>query len=290
MRAGVPGRASVGYWLAPGARGRGLATRAVRLLATWAFADPTLERLELTTLVGNDASGRVALRAGFRREGILRRYLSFRDTLVDAVMYAMVREDTVGRGRERRGRRSAGRRLALRGPRAQGAGPGTGGRNGGLAGSGTTSSSRRETPATPSSCCWRGTSPSAGARDPGKCPSRRSGRARSRARSPSSKAASAERRCAPRRPPASCASGATTSSTCSPGSRPSSGRSWAPSLAGCAISSRRPRSRSGSPRSGPWPRASRTSSTTRPRLPAAASASSTRRSTNGIGPRQPSGR
>jgi signal transduction histidine kinase/RimJ/RimL family protein N-acetyltransferase len=94
----VAGRASVGYWLAPGARGRGHATRAVRLLATWAFADPTLERLELTTLVGNDASGRVALRAGFRREGILRRYLSFRDTLVDAVMYAMVREDTEGEG------------------------------------------------------------------------------------------------------------------------------------------------------------------------------------------------
>jgi signal transduction histidine kinase/RimJ/RimL family protein N-acetyltransferase len=94
----APGRASVGYWLAPGARGRGLATRAVRLLATWAFADPTLERLELTTLVGNDASGRVALRAGFRREGILRRYLAFRETLVDAVMYATVREAGEGEG------------------------------------------------------------------------------------------------------------------------------------------------------------------------------------------------
>ena len=88
----TPGRASVGYWLAPGARGRGLATRAVRLIAAWAFEDPALERLQLMTLVGNDASGRVALRAGFRREGILRRYLAFRETLVDAVMYATVRE------------------------------------------------------------------------------------------------------------------------------------------------------------------------------------------------------
>jgi signal transduction histidine kinase len=87
-----PARATVGYWLAPGARGRGLATRAVRLLATWAFADPALQRLELLTLVGNDASGRVALRAGFRREGILRRYLPFRGETVDAVMYAMVRD------------------------------------------------------------------------------------------------------------------------------------------------------------------------------------------------------
>ena len=87
------GRASVGYWLARDARGRGLATRAVRLVAGWAFTDSRLERLELMTLVGNDASGRVALRAGFRREGILRRYLPFRGATVDAVMYAMVRED-----------------------------------------------------------------------------------------------------------------------------------------------------------------------------------------------------
>ncbi len=89
----VSGRASVGYWLAPGARGRGLATRAVRLVAAWAFEDPLLERLELTTLVGNHASGHVALRAGFEREGILRRYLPFRERMVDAVMYAMLREE-----------------------------------------------------------------------------------------------------------------------------------------------------------------------------------------------------
>ncbi|MFH0750751.1 MAG: GNAT family N-acetyltransferase, partial [Chloroflexota bacterium] len=87
------GRAAVGYWLAPGARGRGLATRAVRLLVEWAFADPALERLELLTLVGNEAPGRVALRAGFRREGILRRYLPFREATVDAVMYARLRDD-----------------------------------------------------------------------------------------------------------------------------------------------------------------------------------------------------
>jgi signal transduction histidine kinase/RimJ/RimL family protein N-acetyltransferase len=88
-RGSVPGRASVGYWLAPDARGRGLATRAVRLVVGWAQQDPGLERLELTTLLGNDASGRVALRAGFQREGILRRYLRFRGRTVDVVMYAL---------------------------------------------------------------------------------------------------------------------------------------------------------------------------------------------------------
>lgn len=95
-----PGRAAVGYWLAPGARGRGLATRALRLVAAWALADRTLARLELMTMVGNDASGRVALRAGFRREGILHQFLPFRGRTVDAVMYAIVRDEGDGPARD----------------------------------------------------------------------------------------------------------------------------------------------------------------------------------------------
>jgi signal transduction histidine kinase len=96
-----PGRASVGYWLAPAARGHGLATRSVRLVSDWAFDDPTLTRLELTTLVGNGASGRVAMRAGFRREGILRSYLAFRGRIVDVVMHAIVRDDLQRTARSR---------------------------------------------------------------------------------------------------------------------------------------------------------------------------------------------
>ena len=89
-----PGKAAVGYWLAPEARGRGAATRAVRLVVHWAFTvEPSLVRMELLTLVGNEASGRVALRAGFAREGVLRRYLPFRGELVDAVMFARLRDD-----------------------------------------------------------------------------------------------------------------------------------------------------------------------------------------------------
>lgn len=89
-----PGKAAVGYWLAPEARGRGAATRAVRLVVRWAFTvEPNLIRMELLTLVGNEASSRVALRAGFAREGVLRRYLPFRGELVDAVMFARLRDD-----------------------------------------------------------------------------------------------------------------------------------------------------------------------------------------------------
>src|SRR6202046_2028589 len=58
------GRAAVGYWLAPEARGRGAATQAVRLLARWAFAELGLARLELTCGADNEGSQLVGGRCG----------------------------------------------------------------------------------------------------------------------------------------------------------------------------------------------------------------------------------
>jgi RimJ/RimL family protein N-acetyltransferase len=59
--------ATVGYWLLPEARGRGLATRSVCLISTWAFDVLGLAQLGLVTDAENLASQRVAERSGFRR-------------------------------------------------------------------------------------------------------------------------------------------------------------------------------------------------------------------------------
>jgi len=64
--------AEIGYGLRPDWRGRGLTTRAVRLVSNWAFYRAGLARLELGAAVDNAASRRVAGRAGFRPEGIAR--------------------------------------------------------------------------------------------------------------------------------------------------------------------------------------------------------------------------
>ncbi len=78
--------ARVGYWVLPEARGRGVATRALRLAARHAFAELGLYRLELGHALGHGASCRIAERCGFGYEGTLRgamfeagRHDAFRD-------------------------------------------------------------------------------------------------------------------------------------------------------------------------------------------------------------------
>jgi RimJ/RimL family protein N-acetyltransferase len=82
--------AAVGYWLFPAARGRGIATAGVRLLARWAFDELAIARLELTCGPDNEASQRVAARCGFVREGLLRSHMAFKDGRRDTVLHGLL--------------------------------------------------------------------------------------------------------------------------------------------------------------------------------------------------------
>jgi RimJ/RimL family protein N-acetyltransferase len=90
------GCAEVGYWIGVDARGRGLATAATLAAARWAFDEvPDLARLQLRADVENLASNRVAEKAGFTREGVLRsqRYNARLGRRTDFVMWSLVREE-----------------------------------------------------------------------------------------------------------------------------------------------------------------------------------------------------
>ena len=63
--------AELGYVVAPAARGRGVATEALRQLTDWALAQGMV-RIELLISAENDASKKVAERCGYVREGVLR--------------------------------------------------------------------------------------------------------------------------------------------------------------------------------------------------------------------------
>ena len=83
-------RGEVGYWLAREARGHGHATRGVRLICRWGFGLLGLERIDLLAATDNRASQRVAQRAGFAREAVLRSFMLGRDGRQDTVAYGLL--------------------------------------------------------------------------------------------------------------------------------------------------------------------------------------------------------
>jgi RimJ/RimL family protein N-acetyltransferase len=79
--------AQFGYWIAPGARGRGYATRAVLLLTRWLF-DQGAARVFLTIVAGNEDSVAVARRTGFVHEGTMRAHGVWQGRRCDVMLFA----------------------------------------------------------------------------------------------------------------------------------------------------------------------------------------------------------
>jgi RimJ/RimL family protein N-acetyltransferase len=74
VKRAAPGDASaeVGYWTCSQARGRGIAPRSLKAVARWVFdTSDSIQRLDLFHAVDNEASCRVALKAGFGLQEIV---------------------------------------------------------------------------------------------------------------------------------------------------------------------------------------------------------------------------
>jgi RimJ/RimL family protein N-acetyltransferase len=88
------GDAEIGYWTAPAARGRGVASAVVDAVCRWAFETLPIDRIELCHAVENEASGRVAEKAGFQREGRLRKSFRYGDGVKhDELLWARLADD-----------------------------------------------------------------------------------------------------------------------------------------------------------------------------------------------------
>jgi RimJ/RimL family protein N-acetyltransferase len=91
MRVGEQSTGHIGYWCVRDARGRGVTTRALRVLCRYALDELNLQRLELITDPENQASQRVAEKVGFRHEGVLRSHLVHPDgRRRDSVMFSLL--------------------------------------------------------------------------------------------------------------------------------------------------------------------------------------------------------
>ena len=84
---------SLGYWVAAGRTGRGLAGRAVAEAVEHAFTELGLHRLEAGTLLHNAASQRVLAKNGFTEFGMAPRYLKIQGRWQDHRLFQRLNED-----------------------------------------------------------------------------------------------------------------------------------------------------------------------------------------------------
>lgn len=81
------------YWVRTGATRRGVASRAARLMAKFAFDQVKMQRVEIVVEVENLPSLRAAVKAGATREGVLRSRLNNRGEARDAVIFSLIPGD-----------------------------------------------------------------------------------------------------------------------------------------------------------------------------------------------------
>lgn len=84
-------KGEIGYAIHPNFRGKGLATKAVKLLTAYAFKKYKLKRISAMGRAKNKASARVLEKAGYKLEGILRKNKCVEGVYLDDFIYAKVR-------------------------------------------------------------------------------------------------------------------------------------------------------------------------------------------------------
>ncbi|XP_010259077.1 PREDICTED: uncharacterized protein LOC104598617 [Nelumbo nucifera] len=89
-------RAEVGYAIAFKYWGQGIATRALKMALSCVFKDmPYLVRLQALVDIDNKASERVLEKAGFLKEGVLRKYCLLKSGVKDLAIYSFLSTDSI---------------------------------------------------------------------------------------------------------------------------------------------------------------------------------------------------
>jgi len=83
----------IGFALIPNERGKGYCTEAVEIMVDYLFASKEIVRIQATTHVENKASQKVLEKAGFTREGTIRKVLFIRGEWADGYLYSILREE-----------------------------------------------------------------------------------------------------------------------------------------------------------------------------------------------------
>ena len=93
VRRGVAQSASLGYWIGARYARNGYMKEALKLLIPSLFIDLRLNRIEAATLEENIASKNLLRKIGFKKEGVLRKYLKINGTWRDHILYGLLEND-----------------------------------------------------------------------------------------------------------------------------------------------------------------------------------------------------
>jgi len=85
--------AEIGYWIAEPFWGKGIATKAVRLMVDYTFQHYDITRIYASTFEQNLASQRVLEKAGFKREARLRKALFKNGRYADEIVFSILKEN-----------------------------------------------------------------------------------------------------------------------------------------------------------------------------------------------------
>ena len=93
VRRGVSQSASLGYWIGEKHSRNGYMKEALKLLIPSLFIDLRLNRIEAATLEENIASKNLLKKIGFKKEGVLRKYLKINGNWRDHILYGLLEND-----------------------------------------------------------------------------------------------------------------------------------------------------------------------------------------------------
>ena len=93
VRRGVSQSASLGYWIGEKHSRNGYMKEALKLLIPSLFVDLRLNRIEAATLEENIASKNLLKKIGFKKEGVLRKYLKINGAWRDHILYGLLEND-----------------------------------------------------------------------------------------------------------------------------------------------------------------------------------------------------
>ena len=93
VRRGVAQSASLGYWIGEKHSRNGYMKEALKLLIPSLFIDLRLNRIEAATLEENIASKNLLKKIGFKKEGVLRKYLKINGAWRDHILYGLLEND-----------------------------------------------------------------------------------------------------------------------------------------------------------------------------------------------------